>query len=373
MANGIESLVGPDPWKILKKYLKRRLSDKPKGREIPLRPEAVGTGTENYVASLAALVRGPVGIMYTPKNPADMYGTSGRKSTGLMLALGESFRDPDKFVDLTERPGAWDSDSEYSESPVALSVHGGGRFSPLPTPPEEEILEMLAPYTYGLSRAKGGGRSESFLGDPDNPPREPRGESATAMGHESVRQEGPPTSHTFKMTDETYPWGNLIYEDEHGHSRSYSPPDKGDDWDWGERSVAAHEFGHGFDWRNILSEEQEDMLRDVGGDFYDRRMFNIDGTPKERNFLQKIGDLIDYRTRFLSVGKSGVGRERLATQFAKAIEPLQISLDPDRQFEARAMVNTPELKMLVGELLKHEVYRDHPWNVAGAMEASLER
>ena len=88
MANGIESLVGPDPWKILKKYLKRRLSGKPKGREIPLRPEAVGTGTENYVDSLAALVRGPVGLMYTPKNPADMFGTSGRKKHWTNVSFG---------------------------------------------------------------------------------------------------------------------------------------------------------------------------------------------------------------------------------------------------------------------------------------------
>jgi hypothetical protein len=54
------------------------------------------------------------------------------------------------------------------------------------------------------------------------------------------------------------------------------------------------------------------------------------------------------------------GGEKYATQFGKAVEILQDSLDPERRSEAVSRIDSPEMKKLVEGLLEHSVYENHP-------------
>tara|TARA_R110000765_G_scaffold401673_1_gene497104 strand:+ start:1226 stop:2101 length:876 start_codon:yes stop_codon:yes gene_type:complete len=291
MANGIQSLLGPDrplSTRELYEQRQRELGNKRKTREqvakiwealsrhkriIDTDPEAVGTGSENLLDSLGALMGGNP-LVVAQKGLGHIIPEYGDGPSGQFFA-----RDPENELSTFDKDTANPDEDHYS---VVLR-------------------------------------------------------SARKLGRNMDQFEGPPSS-----------------------------------WSWGDRALAMHEFGHGMDQRNILSPELEYALSRVPGDFYDRRMFNLDRTSRTRNPGEKVGDAVHRAWGYIH-GPRAARSQKKATQFQKAFEPLQIALDPDRQFEARAMVNTPELKMLVGELLKHEVYQDHPWNVTGAMEASLER
>ena len=288
MANGITSLI-PDPYEALKKFMAsvRRMAEDPESggehrerlgranmREIPLRPEALGTGTENVVDSLAALAGGPTGAYYGGNTFSFIDTPSGRsKPTGLMSTIGSEGvqrTGRQSVSDLLERPQPRPNPYAAESAPIAISLYGEGRF-----------------------------------------------------------------------------------------------PENVDDWDWGERHVAAHEFGHLMDYRNRFPPELEQALYDAGGDFYDRRVWNRDRTDRERTFFERVKDQVDRRggEAMAFIGSKPIGTERMPTQFAYAFEALQTALDPSRQDEARAIINTPELQQAAEELLQHEVYRSHPWNM----------
>lgn len=288
MANGITSLI-PDPYEALKKFMAsvRRMAEDPESggehrerlgranmREIPLRPEALGTGTENVVDSLAALAGGPIATYYGGNTFSFLDSPEKRANvSGRMFTVGSEGRPRtgrQSVRDLMELPQPVPNPYPAESAPLAISLSGEGRF-----------------------------------------------------------------------------------------------PENVDDWDWGERHLAAHEFGHAMDYRNRFSPELEQALYDVGGDFYDRRVWNPDRTDRERTFFERVMDQVERRGGELEMlfGAKPVGAERMPTQFAHAFEALQTALDPSRQDEARAIINTPELQQTVEELLRHEVYRSHPWNM----------
>ena len=121
-----------------------------------------------------------------------------------------------------------------------------------------------------------------------------------------------------------------------------------EEWSRPERFVAMHEAGHGVDASNIFPESLERMQKESNAPMYP--WYNM-GEP-------------GWGLRALTALNAKVGGtyggEKYATQFGKAVEILQDSLDPERRSEAVSRIDSPEMKKLVEGLLEHSVYENHP-------------
>tara|TARA_R100000306_G_scaffold60031_1_gene59612 strand:- start:1077 stop:1943 length:867 start_codon:yes stop_codon:yes gene_type:complete len=120
------------------------------------------------------------------------------------------------------------------------------------------------------------------------------------------------------------------------------------EWSRPERFVAMHEAGHGVDASNIFPESLERMQKESNAPMYPWQ--NMGEPPRWQRAL-----------RALEAKITGLYKpEKYATQFGKAVEILQDSLDPERRSEAIGRVDSPEMKELVEQLLEHPVYENHP-------------
>jgi hypothetical protein len=120
------------------------------------------------------------------------------------------------------------------------------------------------------------------------------------------------------------------------------------EWSRPERFVAIHEAGHGVDVGNIFPESLETMQKESNAPMYPWQNLGEPSWP-ERAWMA-------LERKMAGTYKS----EKYATQFGKAVEILQDSLDPERRSEAVSRIDSPEMKKLVEELLEHPVYENHP-------------
>ena len=120
------------------------------------------------------------------------------------------------------------------------------------------------------------------------------------------------------------------------------------EWSRPERFVAMHEAGHGVDASNIFPESLEKMQKESNAPMYPWQNLGEPSWP-ERAWMA-------LERKMAGTYKS----EKYATQFGKAVEILQDSLDPERRSEAVSRIDSPEMKKLVEGLLEHPVYENHP-------------
>tara|TARA_R100001244_G_scaffold130651_1_gene102953 strand:- start:963 stop:1838 length:876 start_codon:yes stop_codon:yes gene_type:complete len=124
------------------------------------------------------------------------------------------------------------------------------------------------------------------------------------------------------------------------------------EWSRPERFVAMHEAGHGVDASDILPESLEIMQKESNAPMYPWQNM---GDP---SWLRRTRETLERKIA------GTYESEKFATQFGKAIEILQDSLDPERRDEAAGRVDSPEMEMLVEELLKNPVYENHPFRLS---------
>ena len=130
-----------------------------------------------------------------------------------------------------------------------------------------------------------------------------------------------------------------------------------EEWSPAERFVAMHEYGHVGDMRNILSESLEEMQEESGAPMYPWHYMGGDEEGGRKPSLLARA----FRALESKMPPSPMyEHEKFATQFGKAVEILQDSLDPERRSEAVNRISSREMRLLVEELLKHPVYENHP-------------
>ena len=120
------------------------------------------------------------------------------------------------------------------------------------------------------------------------------------------------------------------------------------EWSRPERFVAMHEAGHGVDASNIFPESLEKMQKESNAPIYPWQNMG------EPSWWERAREILDRKIA------GTYESEKYATQFGKAVEILQDSLDPERRSEAIGRVDSPEMKELVERLLEHPVYENHP-------------
>ena len=126
------------------------------------------------------------------------------------------------------------------------------------------------------------------------------------------------------------------------------------------RGTLAHEFGHGFDFRNIISNELENKVtEEFWGNMLENETYHQDreGSPY----------------------KLWGHTEEFAPAFASAVEYLQEAIDPEKLSSPRFHTSDPDdpgggpvswkvpsyISTMVQELLKRPAYRNHPFNTSG--------
>jgi len=128
-----------------------------------------------------------------------------------------------------------------------------------------------------------------------------------------------------------------------------------EEWSPAERFTSMHEFGHLAHLRNIVPESLERMQEESSAPMYPWHYMGGDeeGGREPPRWQRAL--------RALEAKIAGLYKpEKFATQFGKAVEILQDSLDPERRSEAIGRVDSPEMKELVERLLEHPVYESHP-------------
>ena len=142
-----------------------------------------------------------------------------------------------------------------------------------------------------------------------------------------------------------------------GFERSPSGEPMVEEWSPAERFVAMHEYGHIADMRNILPESLEEMQEESGAPMYPWHYMGGDEEGgRKPSLLARTMRALESKIPPYSLYK----HEKFATQFGKAVEILQDSLDPERRSEAVNRINSREMRLLVEELLKHPAYENHP-------------
>jgi len=126
------------------------------------------------------------------------------------------------------------------------------------------------------------------------------------------------------------------------------------------RGTMAHEFGHAFDFRNLISNELENKITE---EFWGNMLEN-------ETFLEG---------REGSPYKLWGHTEEFAPAFASAVEYLQEATDPEKLSSPRFHTSDPDdpegqpvswkvpsyISTMVQELLKRPAYRNHPFNTSG--------
>ena len=129
------------------------------------------------------------------------------------------------------------------------------------------------------------------------------------------------------------------------------------EWD---RETLAHEFGHGFDFRNLISNELENKVTE---EFW--------GNMLENETFYKGLEEPEY--------KIWGHTEKFAPAFGSAVEYLQEATDPEKLSSPRFHTSDPDdpeggpvswkvpsyISTMVQELLKRPAYRNHPFNTSG--------
>ena len=102
------------------------------------------------------------------------------------------------------------------------------------------------------------------------------------------------------------------------------------------------------DASDIFPESLETMQKESDAPMYPWQNMGEPSWPKRA--------LAAFESKVAGTYKS----EKYATQFGKAVEILQDSLDPERRREAIGRIDSPETEEFVRTLLEHPVYTNHP-------------